>query len=375
MKKSLISLAALGLSAGAVNAQSSVTIYGIVDVAASKANSGQSNLSYYSDWQVGRPNQWTLHSASSSRLGFRGSEDLGDGLRANFLLEMRFQPDSGTIEPRDGVTFSGGTRSYNGGFFNAQSYVGLSGNFGEVRLGRNATPHFNIGLITDPWGYEYNVASFGGFTRGGNMVAATNNSVNYLSPSVGGFSLQLGFGAGEGAASGTGQTPPNGRNLGFALQYNAGPLWMALAHNDSKRSDAIQNRSSIFGVIYNFGVAKAIFNYSVGKNNVAGNPSTKTLLLGAHIPLGSGFIRTAVGRYDPAVGFNTNGITPGATAATTPNPYAAYPVTKGQNSTKFGIGYVYQLSKRTSVSADIGTSKTETYTRSTGVQTALKHVF
>ena len=111
MKKTLIALAALGSFAGAAVAQSSVTIYGIIDRAASKANNGQSNLSYFSDWQVGRPNQWTIHSASSSRLGFRGSEDLGNGMKANFLIEQRFQPDTGTIEPRDGVSFPGGVQA------------------------------------------------------------------------------------------------------------------------------------------------------------------------------------------------------------------------------------------------------------------------
>ena len=375
MKKTLIALAALGSFAGAAVAQSSVTIYGIIDMAASKANNGQSNLSYFSDWQVGRPNQWTIHSASSSRLGFRGSEDLGNGMKANFLIEQRFQPDTGTIEPRDGVSFPGGVRTYGSGLWNAQSYVGLSGKFGEFRMGRNATPHFNIGLATDPWGYEYNLAGFGGFTRGGNMVAATNNSVNYLSPNIGGFAVHVGVGLGEGGASATGQALPNGRNVGLAATYAKGPLWLAFGYNDSRRSDALQNRSTIFGMIYDFGVIKPILNYSIGKNNVAGNPSTKTMLIGAHIPAGNGYVRTAVGRYDPAVGFNTNSITPGATAATTPNPYAAYPVTKGQNSTKFGIGYVYSLSKRTSVSVDIGTSKTETFSRSTGYQTAIKHVF
>jgi predicted porin len=373
--KKLITLAVFGSLAGAAAAQSSYTVYGIIDMAMSKANSGQSNLSYFSDWQVGRPNQWTLHSASSSRLGFRGSEDLGNGMKANFLTEMRFQPDTGSIEPRDGVSFSGGTRSYTSGFWNAQSYVGLSGNFGEVRLGRNATPHFNIGLASDPWAYEYNLAGFAGFTRGGNQVATTNNSINYLSPNFSGFTAQIGVGLAEGGTSAAATAAPNERNVGFALQYKDGPLWAALGYNDSKRPDAIVNRATILAFTYDFGVIKSFANYSVGKNSVANNPSTKTMLVGAHIPAGNGYVRTAVGRYDPAVGFNMNTVNPGATAATTPNPYAAYPVTLGQNSTKLGIGYVYNLSKRTSVSADIGTNKTQTYSRSTGYQTALKHTF
>ncbi|MES2944470.1 MAG: porin [Pseudomonadota bacterium] len=375
MKKSLLTMALLGSLVSAATAQSSVTVYGIIDMAVSKANNGQSNLSYFSDWQVGKTDQLTIHSASSSRLGFRGSEDLGGGMKANFLMELRFQPDTGSIEPRDGVTFTGGARTYNQGFWNAQSYVGLSGNFGEIRLGRNATPHFTIGLASDPWAYEYNVAGFAGFTRGGNQVATTNNSINYLSPNFSGLTAQIGLGLAEGGTSAAATAAPNGRNVGLAIQYRQGPLWAAFGYNNSKRPDAILNRATILALTYDFGVIKPILNYSVGKNSVAGNPSTKTMLIGAHIPAGSGYIRTAVGRYDPAVGFNMNTVNPGATAASTPNPYAAYPVTRGQTSTKFAIGYVYNLSKRTSVSVDVGTNKTQTYSRSSGYQAAIRHTF
>lgn len=364
-----------GTLSGAALAQSSVTLYGIIDMAVSRVNDGQSNLAYFSDWQVGRPGGWDMHSASSARLGLRGSEELGDGLKANFLIEHRLQPDSGTTEPRDGVTFSNGTRSYNAGFWNAQSYVGLSGHFGELRFGRTATPTFNVGLATDPWRYEYGPAGFAGFTRGGNFVAAAKNAINYLTPQIAGFIAHLSVGLGEGGASATGQGAPNGRNVGASLVYSEGPLWAALAYNDSKRPDGILNRTAILGLLYDFGPIKSIVNYSVGKNAIASNASTKTMLIGTHIPVGVGHVRAAVGRYDPAVGFNPNAVAPGATVATTPNPYAAYPVTQGQRSLKFAVGYVHHLSKRTSLSADVGTNKTETYTRSSGAQAGVKHMF
>ena len=364
--------------AGTAQAQSNVTIFGIIDMAVSKANSGQSNLGYFSDWQIGRTGQWVMHSASSSRLGIRGTEDLGGGWKAGFLLDHRFQPDTGTVEPRDGVTFSGGNRSYTPGFWNAQAYVNLiSASYGELRLGRNATPTFNLGLATDPWALEYNVAGFAGFTRGGNFVGASNNAVTYFTPSIGGFVGQILVGLGEGgAAAATATAPPNGRNVGLGLRYNAGPLMAAIAYNDSKRSDNILNRTTAVGLIYDFPWFKLFSNYSMGKNSIPSNATSKTWLLGAHIPVGqTGYVRTAIGEYDPAVGFNPNAIAPGATAATAPNPYAAYAVTQGQDSFKFGLGYVYLLSKRTSLSADVGTNKTETFTRSSGVQAAIKHMF
>jgi predicted porin len=374
-KLQLVALGVWGVCAGTAAAQSSVTVYGLVDLAISKADAGQSNLAYFADFQIGRTNQWVLHSASSSRLGFKGVEDMGNGWKALFLIEHRFQPDTGTVEPRDGVSFPGGVRTYGNGFWNSQAYVGLSHALGEVRLGRSATPTFSIGLATDPWGMEYNVAGFAGYTRGGNFVGAANNAVNYLSPNLGGFTLNVLVGAGEGGTSVPGLALPNGRNVGFSLRYANGPLWLAYGYNDSRRSDAILNRTVQYAFTYDFGVLKAIGNVALGKNQVASNADTKTFLLGAHIPLGTGYVRTAVGSYDPAVGFNPNTVTPGATVATTPNPYAAYPVTQGQKTNKFGIGYVYNLSKRTSMSADYGTARTETYTRSSGFQTALRHSF
>jgi len=376
MKKSMLTLAVLGSFAGAAVAQSNVQIFGIIDVAVSRIDNGQSNISYLSDWQLGRPNVWTVHSSSSSRIGFRGTEDLGNGLKASFLLDHRFQPDTGTVEPRDGASFSGGTRVYGSGFWNAQSYVALaSTDFGEIRAGRQATPTFVLGLATDPWGMEYNVAGLAGFVRGGNFIGASNNAVQYLSPSVGGFSVNVLVGAGEGGAAATATSLPNGRDVGVAVKYNAGPLMATLAYNDSRRSDAILNRTYALGATYDFGTFKGFANYSVGQNAIAGNARMTTWLLGAHIPMGPGYWRVGFGHHAPPVGFNPNSITPGATAATTPNPYAAYPVLLGQTSNKIGIGYVYVLSKRTQLQFDYGTNKTETYSRSNGVQSAIRHAF
>lgn len=376
MKKSLLCMAALASLAGAASAQSSVQLFGIIDMAVSKIDNGQSNLSYLSDWQMGRPGRWEVHSSSSSRLGVRGSEDLGNGLKAGFLLDHRFQPDTGTVEPRDGVAFSGGVRNYIAGFWNAQSYVSLSSaTLGEPRLGRQATPTFVLGLATDPWAMEYNVAGLAGFVRGGNFIGASNNAVQYLSPSFGGFSVNLLVGAGEGGAAATATGTPNGRNVGAALRYNAGPLSATLAYNDSHRPDTLLNRTVALGLTYDFSVLKGFANYSQGQNNIASNARMTTWLIGAHVPMGSGFWRVGFGHHAPPVGFNPNSVTPGATAATTPNPYAAYPVLLGQTSDKIGVGYVYVLSKRTQLQFDYGTNKTETYSRSSGVQTAVRHMF
>src|SRR5436309_15281019 len=116
MKKSLLALAVLGAFAGAASAQSSVTLFGIVDVNARYGKTGDVKVKSLGTDGI-----------NSSRLGFRGVEDLGGGLKAGFHLEGALSPDDGTA----------------GGFnFRRRSTVSLLGNFGEVRLGRDYTPSF-----------------------------------------------------------------------------------------------------------------------------------------------------------------------------------------------------------------------------------------
>lgn len=364
MNKRAAALAVLGVLGGAVQAQSTVTVFGIVDMVVSKMNNGQSNLSFLNDWQIGRRDVWTLRSTGSSRLGFRGSEDLGDGMKASFFMDHRFQPDTGSIEPRDG--FTGTTPKP--GFWNGQSYVGLSSpKLGELRLGRQLVPAFFVGVAVDPFGYDFSVAGGGAFTRGGSAVSTSYNAISYLSPNVGGFSAHLMYAAGEGGAAAVG-APGVGNNIGVNLQYGSGPLWLGLAYNDAKRTDApLKNRQTVFGATYDFGVVRAIAGCASAQNNVAGNPSTRTLLLGAIAPVGAGRIKALVARYDAAVGQNPNG---------SPfSPYNAFGYTNGADTTKLGIGYEHFLSKRTSLHAEVGTARTPGFSRSTGVEAGVRHVF
>jgi predicted porin len=359
MKKPHLILAMLGSFAGAALAQtSSVNIFGIIDQGVSRMNNGQSTLTFTPLALIGRPSTWTVRSATSSRLGFRGSEDLGGGLKANFHIEHRFTPDTGGIEPRDGALTTV--------FWNAQSWVGLSGAFGEVRLGRQYVPAFFVGITIDPWGYDYNVAGASSFTRGGNGVTAAYNAVVYRTPNLSGLTAEVMVAAGEGGAAAV--YPPAGRigrNEGANVQYSAGPLWAGLGYNNSRQEGTpIKNRYWNLGVAYDFGFVRAIASYSVGNNNVAGNPDTRTYLVGATAPLGAGRLKAVAARYDAAVGQNFN-------AANTLLP----PLTGGQNTTKFGLGYEYFLSKRTSVHADAGTASTEGVSRTTGFEAGIKHAF
>ena len=359
MKTTNLILAMLGSTAGAALAQSpTVNIYGIIDQGVSRMDGGQSTLSFSPVALIGRPSSWTVRSATSSRLGFRGSEDMGGGLKANFQIEHRFTPDTGGIEPRDGALTNV--------FWNAQSWVGLSGGFGEVRLGRQFVPAFHIGINSDPWAYDYNVAGASNFTRGGNGVTMSNNAVVYRTPDLAGFSAELMVAAGEGGAAIV--NPPAGRvgrNEGANLQYSAGALWAGLGYNNARQEGTpVKNRYWNLGIAYDFGFVRTLVSYSVGNNNVAGNPDTRTWLIGATAPLGLGRIRAVVAKYDAAVGQNFNAANPSLPQ-----------LTGGQDTTKFGLGYQYFLSKRTSLHADAGTAKTEGMSRTTGVEAGVRHIF
>ena len=352
-------LALLGSCASAALAQSSsANIYGVIDQGASRMNGGQSTLTFTQVALIGRPNSWTVRSATSSRLGIRASEDMGGGLKANFQIEHRFTPDTGGIEPRDGALTTV--------FWNAHSWVGLSGGFGELRLGRQFVPAFYIGINSDPWAYDYNVAGASSFTRGGNGVTMSNNAVVYRTPNVAGFSAEIMVAAGEGGAAVV--NPPAGRvgrNEGANAQYSAGPLWAGLGYNNSRQEGTpIKNRYWNMGIAYDFGFVRPRLAYAVGNNNVAGNPRTRTCLIGATAPIGLGRVKAVAARYDAAVGQNFNAANPSLPQ-----------LTGGQNTTKLGLGYEYLLSKRTSAHADVGTARTEGVSRTTGVEAGIKHVF
>ena len=124
MKRSLIALAVLGAFAGAASAQSSVTIYGSLDQALSKGNGGTAP----NNGANGTSKAWQVRQSNGSRLGFRGNEDLGGGLSAQFQIEHRFTPDDGAAANP---------------FWAGRSYVQLtSAAAGSVYLGREYDPAF-----------------------------------------------------------------------------------------------------------------------------------------------------------------------------------------------------------------------------------------
>src|SRR5664279_4579735 len=194
MKKSLLALAVLGAFAGAASAQSSVTLYGTVDLSAKyvKNDGSDKRLSLSQD------------GINSSQLGFRGIEDLGGGLKAGFTLLGGVNADTGTANSK---------------FWNRRSTLSLYSNMGELRLGRDYTPTFWNETIYDAFGTNglgssLNVAQAYNGTR-------QDNSIGYFLPSnLGGWYGQAMAGAGEG---GTTQDKP-GRYLGGRRGFTDDPL-------------------------------------------------------------------------------------------------------------------------------------------------------
>jgi predicted porin len=232
MKKTIVAAALLGAFAGVAQAQTAVQIYGTIDAGLSKP----------SDKTLG------IGKRAANTLGFKGTEDLGDGLKAIFQLEMRYEPDTGTTENNGRPLFQG------------QSRVGLQGDFGMVRLGRGITPFQEIVGSFEPWhglptqaGF-YTDISVAGFNSAPLDVAGTplgnssgsansnriSNAIFYNSPVTNGFQVNASWATKEGnggsltGIGGGASYPVNGQGsvnpFSIAGTYNNGPAAAMLAY-------------------------------------------------------------------------------------------------------------------------------------------------
>ena len=193
------------LFAGSAAAQTSVTIYGVADAGFVRETGGG----------AGTVNKISSGVGSVSRLGFRGSEELGNGWSANYLLELGTKIDTGEIDTA-------------GTIFNRQAWVGLkSVTLGSLTLGRQYTPYYlTLSTVADPFGTAYagNIKNL--FPTAGSNTR-TSNTVLYTSPSLNGVSAELAYAAGEQPGSNAA-----GRQFGAALAYAGGPLNVRLGYNN-----------------------------------------------------------------------------------------------------------------------------------------------
>lgn len=286
-------LAAL-VFAGAAVAQSSVTVFGVVD-----NNIGWGKGSLTSVKRLGTGGYL------GSRLGFRGTEDLGGGLRAMFVLEHGFNSD-------DGTAAAAAT------FFNRQSYVGLAGPWGELSLGRQYTPTFLVHATYDAFGPQGVAAQqvlLGSIEVAQAANIRANDAVNYRSPAtLGGFSVQ---------AMVTDHTATPGWYRGIKAGYAGGPLSLdvALGHYGNP---AIGDLDSLtVGGRYTWDKFKfyALYNKA---NSGSGNDS-RGMQLSAAYALGATDLKISV-----AESRQTSAL--GADIGTT---------------RRYGVGFLHALSKRT----------------------------
>lgn len=217
MKKMTAAAWALALC-GSAGAQSNVTIYGAADLYLNSARSGPTHLTRVEDG-----------GNAASRLGFRGSEDLGDGLRANFVLEAGLSADTGA-----------GTIPGPGLAFTRQSSVGLSGPWGSVDLGRMYTPMFYALLRADPYSVNtiyspLNLIAVTDAQTGLTPFAArANNMLRYRAPADKPFVLDLAVGPGE--ASSPGQH--SGDFYGGTIGWNAKSFYIGYAFQKVRAGSA-----------------------------------------------------------------------------------------------------------------------------------------
>ncbi|HEY4074897.1 MAG TPA: porin, partial [Herbaspirillum sp.] len=232
MKKSLLALAVLGSFAAAAQAQTSVTIYGVVDAGvfyqnhAAPAGSSTNN----SLFTVGSGG------LSGSRLGFKGSEDLGGGLKANFQLEMGFNTDAGTVGQSDAGSM----------LFGRTSTVGLSGNFGSVNVGRQTDFAYSGtagGISTfSHAAYVNSFSKVDGNTQARLQGDRTNNSIRYDMPQFGGLNGGVMVGLGEQAGGGSAGTV-----YAAGLKYDNGPLAFGGDYFQSKAGSSPADNNLISG--------------------------------------------------------------------------------------------------------------------------------
>jgi len=326
MKKSLLALAVLGAFASAASAQSSVTLFGIVDV-----NVGQIKNENGVTGASTKISRMGTDGINSSRLGFRGVEDLGGGLKAGFWLEAGINPDTGTLNNTT-VTAGGSTTTYTK-MFNRRSTVSLIGNFGEVRLGRDYDPSFWNLTVFDPFGTNgvgslLNVITTLG--SGATTLVRADNSVGYFLPSgIGGIYGQAQVAAGEGAPVAGNPTAANNKYAGGRLGWAGGPVDVAVAYGQTQILG--DNKFKLFNIAgsWDFGAAKIMGQYvradSDNTGNVALQSKGDTYLIGAVVPLGQGEIHAA---YDEFKGKDA---------------------ADGVKGKQFALGYVYNLSKRSAL--------------------------
>lgn len=331
MKKSLVALALLGAFAATAHAQSSVQIYGTIDAGLGKTTGSTTAVT----------------KRDNNKLGFKGTEDLGSGLKAIFQLEIRYESDTGTLENNARPLFQG------------QSRVGLQGDFGTVRLGRGLTAFQEASTAFEPWsgmptraGFQTDLAvaayTSDPLSAPGNSQNRFSNAVFYNTPVIGGFQLNATVAAKE--ANGNAAVAATVRNLttnasgNFAVAANAtpasNPYSVSVTYTNAQfAAMGAYERNGLQAKLWSVAASfnpitelklMASYQHQDDSNFKIVNTDTKSWLIGANYDVGPGKFRAGYGQKTP----------------------------DGVAKTKqASLGYDYNLSKRTYLYADISNKK------------------
>jgi len=272
MKKHLIAAAVAAAVAVPAMAQN-VSVYGVISTGVESYEAGT----------AGSFTRQAKNLVSTSRLGFRGTEDLGGGLKAEFNLESSFDPVNGAFgkpaNAKDVVSGTGAETSVSS--FDREAWVGLSGGFGAIRLGK--TDVTSAQAIDSFGGVAGNVTDF--YSAGSdfaNLGVDNDAVVRYTSPTMSGFSAQVGY-ANANKNGTTAVTTGDVQSL--YGQYVAGPLSLALGYTTQDGATADRKVTNLGGK-YNLGVATIGAYYSKGDE---GTTEEKQTAIGALVPLSNGF--------------------------------------------------------------------------------------
>ena len=343
MKKSLVALAVLAAS-GAAMAQSSVTLFGVVDAAYAVGNGSLTDKT-----------QLRNSGYNSSRLGFRGTEDLGGGMKASFWLEAGVNNDDGTGAASSALNQAQTAANVGtqGLTFNRRSTVSLEGGMGELRLGRDYTPQFWSETAFDPFGTN-GVGTTLTIGKGGLTGIRASNSIGYLSPSFSGVKVWIQTYMGENAST----AAKVGNGNAFRVTFDQGKFSTAVAGSKTTTGAGVTNDTSNIAAAYDLGVAKLMVQSNTTKITAAAD--IKSSLIGALVPMAGGTFRIASSQTEQA----------------------------GKESKLMAVGFVQPMSKRTDLyatyarvsnaggaAAALNGSTTAANASSTGYEFGVKHSF
>jgi predicted porin len=342
MKKSLMAVALLGAFAGVAQAQTAVQIYGTVDAGMVKRTDQTLNIG----------------KRAANTLGFKGTEDLGNGLKALFQLEIRYEPDTGTVE--------------NGGrpLFQGQSRVGLQGDFGMIRLGRGLTPFQEVVGSFEPWhglpsqaGFytDISVAGFNSAPLDTNTSGGSpnnnriSNAIFYNSPVANGFQVNASWatkeanggavaGVGAGATTYAANAEASANPFSVAATYNNGPAAAMVAYERNAVESKIWSVAGSFAVTPELKLM-ATYSHQDKEHTNTLRPKIKGAVVGATYAMGPGKLLAGFGLKQQEDNVLQHDLL----------------------TRQYSLGYEYSLSKRTYLYIDASRKKNNQFNQTTGV--------